>query len=298
MFQIPCSIHGSSLSQNSEASSIIAKESVRLNNPRMRYTTTFLVVLMLSATAVSQSPSMTLAPTGTLRAVFLGTNPVHGRVDSQTGVATGPVPDLVKELASRLGVPYKVNPAPDATGVIEALRNHTADIGFLAYDETRALEVDFGAAFVVMFNSYLVRADSPLQKSGDVDREGVRVAAVKGQTQELFVSSHLKNAKVRVFATMPPQAELETLLTSGEVDAFAINRTRSLDAQAASSSRLRALPDSFMEVDQAFVVEKGASAKLEAIEKFVAEVRASGFIKSSIERARLTGVDVPSGNKK
>ena len=131
-----------------------------------------------------------------------------------------------------------------------------------------------------------------------VDRAGVKVAAVKGQTQELFVSGHLKNAQVRVFPTMPPQAELENLLTSGEVDAFAINRQRSLDAQAASNSRLRALPDSFMEVDQAFVVEKGARAKLEAIEKFIDEVRASGFIKSSIERAKLTGVDVPSGKKR
>ncbi|RPH59299.1 MAG: hypothetical protein EHM89_10920 [Acidobacteria bacterium] len=97
---------------------------------------------------------------------------------------------------------------------------------------------------------------------------------------------------------MPAQPELETLLTSGEVDAFAINRQRSLDAQAASGAKLRALPDSFLEVDQSFVVEKGNRAKLEAIDKFVDEVRASGFIKSSIERARLTGVDVPSGKKR
>ena len=264
----------------------------------MRYTTGFVLACMLSVTAAAQSPAAILAPTGTLRAVFLGSNPVHGRVDAQTGVASGPVPDLIRELASRLGVPYKITPAQDATGVIDGLKNHTADIGFLAYDETRAREVDFGAAFVVMFNSYLVRGNSPIQKSGDVDRAGMKVAAVKGQTQELFVSSHVKNAQVRVFPTMPPQAELETLLTSGEVDAFAINRQRSLDAQAASGSRLRALPDSFMEVDQAFVVEKGARAKLEAIEKFVAEVRASGFIKSSIERAKLTGVGVPSGKKR
>jgi hypothetical protein len=97
---------------------------------------------------------------------------------------------------------------------------------------------------------------------------------------------------------MPAQSELETLLTSGQVDVFAINRQRSLDAQAASGSKLRALSDSFMEVDQSFVVEKGARAKLEAIEKFVAEVRASGFIKSSIERAKITGVDVAAGKQK
>ena len=264
----------------------------------MRYATTFLLICLLTVPAAAQSPSATLAPTGTLRATFLGGNPVQGRVDAQTGVASGTVPDLVKELARKLGVPYTIISADDAKSVIEALRNHTADIGFLAYDETRAREVDFGAAFAVMFNSYLVRANSPIQKSGDIDRAGVKVAAVKGQTQELFVSSHLKDAQVRIFQTMPPQAELESLLTSGEVDAFAINRQRSLDAQAASGSKLRALPDSFLEVDQSFVVEKGNKAKLEAIERFVAEVRASGFIKSSIERAKLTGVEVPSGKKK
>ena len=45
---------------------------------------------------MSQSPASVLAPTGTLRAVFLGSNPVHGRVDAKTGVPTGPVPDLVR----------------------------------------------------------------------------------------------------------------------------------------------------------------------------------------------------------
>jgi polar amino acid transport system substrate-binding protein len=158
--------------------------------------------------------------------------------------------------------------------------------------------VDFGAPFVVMFNSYLVRSGSPIKSSADADRAGVTVGAVKGQSQELFVSSHLKNARVRLFPTTPPQAELEKLLTSGEVDAFAINRQRSLDAQAASAFRLRALPDSFLDVDQCFVVAKGERAKLSAIEAFAAEVRASGFIKTSIDRAGITGVDVAPGKKK
>src|SRR5215467_15994531 len=105
-------------------------------------------------------------------------------------------------------------------GVIRALNDGSADIGFLAYDETRAREVDFGAPFAVMLNSYLVKAGSPIRASADVDRAGVTVAAVKGQTQELFVSRSLKNAKIRVFPTMPAQAEVERLLTSGEVDVF------------------------------------------------------------------------------
>jgi polar amino acid transport system substrate-binding protein len=245
---------------------------------------------LLGVSLDSQTPASILAPTGTLRAVFLGSNPVHGRMDAKTGVASGPVPDLVAEMGRTLNVKSTTVPAPDAAGVIAALKNGTADIGFLAYDETRAREVDFGPAFIVMHNSYLVRADSPLTTSADVDRAGVTVAAIKGQSQQLFVSRTLKQATIRVLDTMPPQAELESILLGRSVDAFAINRQRGLDAQAASGGKLRPLPDNFMNVDQCFVVEKGAAAKLKAIEAFVATVRQSGFISKSIERARLAGV--------
>jgi polar amino acid transport system substrate-binding protein len=262
----------------------------------MRCTRIFLLLCLLAPSARAQAPAAVLAPTGKLRAVFLGANPVQGRVDAQTGVASGVVPDLVQDLARKLGVPFEITSSPNARAMIDALNSKNADIGFLAYDETRAREVDFGPAFAIMFNSYLVRADSLIRKKEDVDRTGVKVAAVRAQTQELFVSAHLKKAVVRVFDAMPPQAEVERLLTSGEVDAFAINRQRALEAQAASA-KLRSLPDSFLQVDQCFVVEKGASGKLQAIEKFVAEARTSGLIKKSIERAKLTGVEPATGGR-
>jgi len=256
----------------------------------VRYLTALVGIGLLGVSLESQSPASVLAPTGTLRAVFLGSNPVHGRVDPKTGVATGPVPDLVTELARTLKVSSTTLPAPDAAGVISALKNGAADIGFLAYDETRAREVDFGPAFIVMHNSYLVRADSPLQKTADVDRAGITVAAIKGQSQQLFVSRALKQATIRVLDTMPPQAELESILLGKSIDAFAINRQRGLDAQAASAGKLRPLPDNFLDVDQCFVVNKGAAAKLKAIEQFVSTIRQSGFINASIERAKLAGV--------
>jgi polar amino acid transport system substrate-binding protein len=256
----------------------------------VRVLTAIVAACLLDVSLESQPPASVLAPTGTLRAVFLGSNPVHGRMDSKTGVATGPVPDLVTELARTLNVKSAILPAPDAAGVIAALKSGTADIGFLAYDETRAREVDFGPAFIVMHNSYLVRADSPLQKSADVDRAGITVAAIKGQSQQLFVSRTLKNATIRVLERMPPQAELESLLLGKSVDAFAINRQRGLDAQAASEGKLRPLPDNFMDVEQCVVVEKGAAAKRKALEQFVNTIRQSGFVAASIERAKLAGV--------
>jgi polar amino acid transport system substrate-binding protein len=264
----------------------------------MRYFMTIVAFSLLSGCGVSESPSEVMAPTGTLRAVFLGGNPVQGRLDSETGTATGTVPDLVERLAGQLGVSYTLLPAENARAVMDRLIDGEADLGFLAYSESRALEVDYGAAYLVMFSSYLVGANSSFETSADVDRSGISVGAVRGQSQELFVSSQLRNAQVRVFDTVPSQTEFEMLLASGEVDAFAINRQRALDAEEASASLLRALSDSFMEVDQAFVVPKGDFGKLEIIEEFVAEALATGFVRASIERAQLRSVDVPSGRER
>ena len=52
-----------------------------------------------------------------------------------------------------------------------------------------------------------------------------------------------------------------------------MNRQRSLDAEGASSFRLRTLPDSFLEVDQSLVVAKGDRAELPIIERFVKDFR-------------------------
>src|SRR5712691_5365433 len=94
-----------------------------------------------------------LASTGTLRAAFLGDNPVQGRVDPKTGAITGPVADLVQELARRLKVPYKLIPAPGARAVIDQINAHTADIGFLAWEAARAREVDFSGGYAEMHNT-------------------------------------------------------------------------------------------------------------------------------------------------
>lgn len=241
--------------------------------------------------AARSSSTAVMAPTGTLRAIFLGLNPVQGRIDARSGKASGPVPELVEALARRLGVPFAIASAPNAGAIVAALNKGDADVGFLAYDEARARDVDFGAPFMVMFNSYLVRGDSPLKRTADVDRRGVTVAAVRGQTQELFVSSHLKSATVRVFETMPPQMEVELLLLGREVDAFAINRQRAIEAESASAHKLRALPDEFLTVDQCFVVRKGDREKLPLIASFVDEAKTSGLMRSAIGRAGLIGVD-------
>ena len=227
-----------------------------------------------------------LAPTGTLRAAFLSTNPVQGRIDPQSGAISGPVQDLTEQLAARLSVPYVMVPVPDARRVIDTLREGNADIGYLAVDASRAQEVDFVGAYAVMRSSFVVAAGSPIKESTGLDRDGVVIGVVKGVSQQLFASSFYKKARVRIFAGQPTRAELEALLGSGELTAFGMNRQRALDF-AKESPRLRALDDSFFDVPQAFAINRNQPARFAILDAFAADIRRSGFVAASLAKAGL-----------
>jgi polar amino acid transport system substrate-binding protein len=236
-----------------------------------------------------------LAPTGTLRAAFLRTNPVQGRIDPQTKSVSGPVADLVQELARRLGIPYTIIAAADAREVIEVLNAHTADIGFLAYDAPRAAEVDFSRPYALMQNTFLVRADSPIQKSADVDKAGLRVAAAQGPSQAVYLKDNLKSASVQILPAMPSPEELQEMLVAGKLDAFGANRQRLVEV-ASTHANLRVLPDNFSAAEQSIVITKGDRSRLDVLNRFIADACASGLVKTSLDRAKLIGVDVaPSG---
>src|SRR5579864_6790377 len=114
--------------------------------------------ILSAALAVAQTPeAKQLAPTGTLRVTFLGGNSVQARVDAKTGEVTGPVADITRELARRLGVPYQIKPSMGVRGVLDAITMHTADLGFLAFDATRAAEVDFSETYELAYNTFAVR---------------------------------------------------------------------------------------------------------------------------------------------
>lgn len=266
---------------------------------RRRFGAILATCLALSAPAAAQSRAAapvvngteatgreTLAPTGVLRAAFLATNPIHGRVNPATSEVTGLVADVVQRLASLIGTGQRLIPCPDAACVTRSLDDGSADIGFLAFDPARAMQVDFVGSLALMRNSYVVTKASPAARSADIDRSGGTVGAVKGQTQQLFVSSALRQAQVRIFDAQPAPDALERLLGSGELSAFAMNRQRALDIEAAAPG-LRALPDSFLDVPQAFVVRKGETAKRALLERVAADLRASGFVDASIRKAGL-----------
>jgi len=218
-------------------------------------------------------------------------NPAQAARDPDTGEYAGPVPDMLKEIARQIGVPYQLLPADNATAVMDAVNGHRADIGFLAYDETRARIVGFSQPFYLMFNAYLVRTDSRFRKSGDIDQPGVKVGATTGQSQQIFLSATLKQAQVVQMKDTPPDPEMARMLNSGEINAFGQNRQRS-EAAAAKFPGLRVLSDNFSEVGQAVVVAKGDSLKLAHLNRMINHAIANGMVKTSLERAKIAGVGV------
>jgi polar amino acid transport system substrate-binding protein len=238
-----------------------------------------------------QAQSALMAPTGTLRASFIATNPVQGRVDTKTGAVSGPAADLVQELARRLSVKHQVIPLPDAGAVLESIKSGKVDIAFLAVEAERATQVDFSDAYSSSGAAYAVRANSNFQKSSDVDRAGVTIGAITGQAPEVYVRDHTRNARVQSLPAVPPNAEMGKMLLDGKVDAFAANRTR-MEELVRDVPGLRVLPDDYMVTLQAIVVRKGERAKLADINRFLADVRKSGFMQASLDKARIAGVKV------
>ena len=187
-------------------------------------------------------------------------------------------------------VTAKPAPAPNARSVLDAVTGHTADIGFLAFDATRAAEVGFSQPYALGWNSYLVRADSPIRSVADIDRTGVRVGAVKGDSGELYLSRMLQQAQLNSIAGLTVDAA-QKMLAASEIDAVAANRQRLVEA-AARLPGVRVLPDNFFAVEQSIAIDQGDPARLEALNRLIDDLRTSGFLQSVMERAQLAGVEV------
>jgi ABC-type amino acid transport substrate-binding protein len=91
--------------------------------------------LLLIATLLAGGPPAMagdVAPGGTLRAAYLGTNPAQAMRDPATGELRGPAYDLARELARRDHAGLEFKPIAGPPAVIEAVKTGNADIGFVA----------------------------------------------------------------------------------------------------------------------------------------------------------------------
>jgi polar amino acid transport system substrate-binding protein len=241
-----------------------------------------ILLAVLFAFACSAHAAEPVAPTGILRVVYLASNPVQARRDPASGALSGVSVDLAHELGRRLAVPVTFD-GRDIRGVIEAVRGGQADIGFLANDPSRHGPVVFSQTYLRNPQSIAVPETSPIRALSDIDRTGIRIGASKGDSIALQLARTLKSAAlIEMDGTAASLAG--KAFEEGRIDAFGASRQRLLGLAAAYPG-LRILPGSLHGVPQAIIVAAGRTEALDAINAFLNEVRANGFLAASIARA-------------
>jgi len=257
---------------------------------------TRLAACLLHATIVpaqANDLAKDLAPTGTLRATYIATNPVQAFVDPVTKEVRGPGAEITRDLAKRAGVPFTVKGASGVQGVIDSVKNGEADIGFVAFDPVRAAQVDFSQNYALAQNTYLVPENSPIKSLADADKTGIRIGVGARDAGDYFLTRTLKSAQLKRNEGGNLDIALKQM-AAGEIDAYAGNRMR-LHEAAQRNPGYRLVTDNFYGVEQAIIVPKGDAARLAIVERFIDEARASGLIAGAISRAGLVGVDVAPG---
>src|ERR1700682_3993946 len=146
--------------------------------------------------ALSQALANELVPTGTLRATYIGANPVQAFIDPATKDVRGPGAEIARALAQKLKVPLDIKGAQGVQGVLDSVKKGEADIGFLAYDPVRAADVDFSQTYSLAQNTYLVLTTSPLRSVADIDKSGLKIGVGERDAGDFFLTRNLKNASL------------------------------------------------------------------------------------------------------
>ncbi len=249
--------------------------------------------VLLICIASSPASANDIAPGGTLRAVYLGSNPAQAVRDAATGEVRGASVDLARELAKRSGAPLDFKPAANPPAVIEAVKSGAADIGFVAYEATRVGTVEFSQTYMLVRQSFLVLDGSPIKTIADVDRAGQKIAGTRSDSITLCLQRILKHATLVELENSAP--ELSKALLARDIDALGANRQR-LTTLMRATPGTRLLPDNLFNVPQNIIVPMGRPAALAAVNAFIDDVRNSGFLKAAIEKGGAIGVDVaPAG---
>jgi polar amino acid transport system substrate-binding protein len=240
---------------------------------------------------LTQLPEATraeLAPNGRLRAAlnYANTLLISTRGPEPTGVA----PDLARELARRAGASVEFIGYANAGLAADAAANGAWDVAFMGAEPQRAGEITFSPAYVEIEASYLVPAGSPLQRTEDVDRDGVHVATAARAAYTLFLHRTLRHAAL-VEAEGLPGAFAR--FVEMRLDALA-GLKPNLIADAPRLPGARVLEGRFTAVQQSIGVPKNHAAAASYLRDFVAEITTAGMLRDLIARHRVEGLSIVS----
>lgn len=248
------------------------------------------LLALLLVPALPVAAQETVAPGGVLRVAFLRTNPAQARLDPATGEYRGVAIDLARALADRNKATLVLQPLENPPRVIDAVSRGEADIGFVAPNAEREGPVAFTRTYMLVQQTFMVRADSPIASIADIDRPGNRIGAGRTDSIGFYLKQNLKQAQL-VESDDSTLAEAREHLATGRIAAFGANRQR-LTQAARGVPDVRLLPDDLYGVPQAIIVANGKPATLQMLDAFLAEAKRSGTLQASITRSGVIGLSV------
>ena len=170
-----------------------------------------------------------LAPQGTLKVGLNLANFLLVSMKDPSQAPKGIAPDLAREVAREIGMPIEFFPYATPGEMADAAQSGVWNMALLAVEPVRQNVIDFSAPYLEIEATYLVPANSPLQRIEDVDRAGVRIAVMHKSAYDLYLSRSLKHAQLVQMASM--DASYNEFVTQG-LEALSGLRPRLVQEQA------------------------------------------------------------------
>jgi len=213
-------------------------------------------------------------------------DPATGEIKGQgTGAV---IVQIAQALGTQLGVKVELVGHPSPPKLIECLQAHACDTGFLGFVPGRTSEVGFTPPYIMVPFTMMVPANSTVRSIAEIDRPGVRIAAVRNHASTLALRRLIKQATI-VDVEIPDEAF--ELVRSGRADAWASPRPPLLE-YAPRLAGARVLDDHYGANLQSMAVPKDQTGRLAYISEFLEIARGSGLVKRAIERAGEHGMEV------
>jgi polar amino acid transport system substrate-binding protein len=209
--------------------------------------------------------------------------------DAATGHPRGIAIGIASALAARLGIADVITiEHPTPPQVIACVKSGGCDFGFMLIDPTRANEIDFTPPFVRSDFTYLLPPTSRIRSAAEVDRPGIRVAAVRGHASTLAWERLAKLASPVYAESYESAVEL---VRNGKADAFASIREMLLE-YSPQLPESHVLADSYQSNWAGVAVAKGNVGRLAFASTTLDDMKRSGALQQIIRESGLRGVEV------
>ena len=208
--------------------------------------------------------------------------------DAPDGSPRGIAPDLARELGRRADLEIEFVRFAKAGLLADAVQDDAWDVAFLGSEPARAQQIAFSAAYLEIPVTFLVPPGSPIRRVRDVDAEGVRIAVAEKSAYDLFLTRHMKKARLMRVAGIDESFDL---FRDEKLEALSGLKPR-LVADQARMPGSRILDGEVSAVQQSVGTPRARGAAAEFLRAFVEDAKASGLVERTIRMHGIDGVRV------